>query len=75
MALDATSSVSPVNSLVPVEPVQQGTCVTVRRPSRGSKHGLPFRSEHQTGSPHSVTHPLRNRMKVFYLLVILLYGT
>ncbi len=37
-ALDVTSSGSSVHSLVPVEPVQQGTWVTVRRPSRGSKH-------------------------------------
>ncbi len=36
--LDATSSGSPVHGLVPVEPVQQGNWVTVRRPSRGSKH-------------------------------------
>ncbi len=37
-ALDATSSGSPVHCLVPVEPRQQGNWVTVRRPSRGSKH-------------------------------------
>ncbi len=37
-ALDVTSSGSSVHCLVPVEPVQQGTWVTVRRPSRGSKH-------------------------------------
>ncbi len=37
-ALDATSSGTPVHCSVPVEPVQQGNWVTVRRPSRGSKH-------------------------------------
>ncbi len=37
-ALDATSSGSPVHCSVPVEPVQQGTWVTVWQPSRGSKH-------------------------------------
>ncbi len=49
MALDATSSVSPVHFLVPVEPVQQGTCVTVRRPSRGSKHrsSIPIRTSNR----------------------------
>ncbi len=36
-ALDVTSSGSPVHCSVPDEPVQQGTWVTVRRPSRGSK--------------------------------------
>ncbi len=30
----------------------------------GQNTALPFRSEHQTGSPHSVTHQLRNLMKV-----------
>ncbi len=38
MALDAISSGSPVHCSVPVEPLQQGTWVTVRRPSRGLKH-------------------------------------
>ncbi len=38
MALDATSSGNPVHCSVPVEPVQQGNRVTVRRPSRGLKH-------------------------------------
>ncbi len=37
-ALDTTSSGSPVDCLVLDEPVQQGNWVTVRRPSRGSKH-------------------------------------
>ncbi len=37
-ALDATSSRTPVHCSVPVEPVQQGNWVTVRRHSRGSKH-------------------------------------
>ncbi len=37
-ALDATSSGSPVHCLFPVEPVQQGNWVTVRRHSCGSKH-------------------------------------
>ncbi len=37
-ALDVTSSQSPVYCLVPHEPVQQGKWVTVRQPSRGSKH-------------------------------------
>ncbi len=38
-ALDATRSGSPVHCSVPVlEPMQQGNWVTVRRPSRGSKH-------------------------------------
>ncbi len=36
--LDVTSSGSPVHCLVPDEPMQQGNCVTVMRPSRGSKH-------------------------------------
>ncbi len=38
MALDATSSGSPVHCSVPVEPVQQGNRVTVRRLSHGLKH-------------------------------------
>ncbi len=38
MALDATSSGSPVRCSVLDEPVQQGNWVTVRRPCRGSKH-------------------------------------
>ncbi len=39
MALDATSSWSPVHCSVPaLEPMQQGNWVTVRWPSRGSKH-------------------------------------
>ncbi len=38
MALDATSSQSPVHCSILVEPVQQGNWVTVRWPSRGSKH-------------------------------------
>ncbi len=64
-ALDVTSSGTPVHCSFPVEPVQQGNWVTVRQHSRGSKTPLfPFRSEHQTGSPHSVTHPLRNLVKV-----------
>ncbi len=38
-ALDVTSSGSPVHRSVPVlESMQQGTWVTVRRSSRGSKH-------------------------------------
>ncbi len=37
-ALDATSSGSPVYCSVPDEPMQQGNWVTVRRPSRRSKH-------------------------------------
>ncbi len=38
-ALDATSSGTPVHCSVPaLAPVQQGNWVTVRRPSRGSKH-------------------------------------
>ncbi len=37
-ALDATSSGSPVHCSVPDEPMQQGNWVTVRQPSRGSKH-------------------------------------
>ncbi len=37
-ALDATSSGSPVHCSVPVEPMQQGNWVTVRRPSHGLKH-------------------------------------
>ncbi len=41
MALDATSSGSPVHCTVPDEPVQQGNWVTVRWHSRGSKHGFP----------------------------------
>ncbi len=28
----------------------------------GQNTAFPFRSEHQTGSPHSVTHPQRNLM-------------
>ncbi len=59
-ALDVISSGTPVHCSVPVTlaPPQQGNWVTVRRPSRGSKTPLfPFRSEHQTGSPHSVTQP------------------
>ncbi len=38
MALDATISGNPVHCLVSDEPVQQGNWVTVRRPSRGTKH-------------------------------------
>ncbi len=38
IALDATSSGSPVHFSVPDEPVQQGNWVTVREHSRGSKH-------------------------------------
>ncbi len=38
MALDATSSGSPVHCSVPDDPVQQSNWVTVRRHSRGSKH-------------------------------------
>ncbi len=38
MALDATSSGSPVHCSVPDEHVQQGNWVTVRRHSHGSKH-------------------------------------
>ncbi len=38
-AVDTASSGSPVHRSVPVlESMQQGTWVTVRRPSRGSKH-------------------------------------
>ncbi len=64
-ALDVTSSGTPVHCSVPaLAPVQQGNWVTVRQHSRRSKHtALLFRSEHQTGSPHSVTHPLRNLVK------------
>ncbi len=36
--LDATSSASHVHCSVPVEPMQQGNWVTVRRHSHGSKH-------------------------------------
>ncbi len=38
----------------------------------GQNTALPLRSKHQTGSPHSVRHPLRNLMKVLLLLPILL---
>ncbi len=38
IALDATSSGSPVHFSVPDEPVQQGNWVTVREHSRGPKH-------------------------------------
>ncbi len=38
MDLDATRSGSPVHRSVPEEPMQQGTWVTVRRPSPVSKH-------------------------------------
>ncbi len=58
-ALDATSSGSPVHFSFPDEPVQQGNWVTVSQNT-----ALPFRLKHQTGSPHSVTYPLRNLMKV-----------
>ncbi len=63
-ALDVTSSGSPVHcSVLVLEPMQQGNWVTVRRHSRGSEL---FRSDQniKTGSPHSVTHPLRNLVKV-----------
>ncbi len=48
-ALDVTSSGSPVHCSVPDEPVQQGTWVTVRRPSRGSKHSssVPIKTLHR----------------------------
>ncbi len=62
-ALDATSSGSPVHCSVPVEPMQQGNWVTVSIVT-GQNTALPFRSELQTGSPHSMTHPLINLMKV-----------
>ncbi len=62
--LDATSSGSPVHCSVPVEPVPQGTWVTVRRPSHGSKHRSNIEIKTSTGSPQSVMHPLRNLMKV-----------
>ncbi len=75
-ALDASSSRSPVHcSVAELEPMQQGNWVIARRPSRGQNTAFPFRSEQQTGSPHSVTHQLRNLMKVLKLLTILLYGT
>ncbi len=64
MALDATSSQSPVHCSILVEPVQQGNWVTVRWPSRGSKHHSFIPIKNLTGSPHSVRHPLRNLMKV-----------
>ncbi len=49
IALDVTSSGTPVHCSVPaLAPPQQGNWVTVRRPSRGSKHRSSFRSEHQT---------------------------
>ncbi len=65
MNLDATSSGSPVHCSVPVEPVQQGNWVTVRRPSRWSKHhssSIPIKTSNRFS--HSVMHPLRNLMKV-----------
>ncbi len=50
-ALDVTSSGTPVHCSVPVtlEPVQQGNWVTVRRPSRGSKHcsSVPIRTSNR----------------------------
>ncbi len=48
-ALDATSSGTPVHCSVPVEPVRQGRWVTVRRPSRGSKHrsSVPIRTSNR----------------------------
>ncbi len=48
-ALDATSSGSSVHFSVPVEPVQQGIWVTVRRPSHGSKHhsSIPSRTSNR----------------------------
>ncbi len=62
-ALDATSSGSPVHcSVLALEPMQQGNWVTVRQTNRGSKHISSIQI--RTGSPHSVTHPLRNMMKV-----------
>ncbi len=64
-ALGVASSGTPVHCSVPaLAPQQQGNWVTVRQHSRGQNTALPFRSEHQTGSPHSVTHPLRNLVKV-----------
>ncbi len=64
-ALDVTSSGTPVHCSVPaLEPVQQGNWVKWGGIVAGQNTALPFRSEHQTGSPHSVTHPLRNLVKV-----------
>ncbi len=69
MALDATSSGSPVHCLVPVEPRQRGNWVTVRQPSRGSKHrsSIPIKASNR----FSLLFPLsdaptdmRNLMKV-----------
>ncbi len=62
-ALDVISSGTPVHCLVPaLAPVQQGNWVTMT--VAGQNTTLLFRSKHQTGSPHSVTHPLRNLVKV-----------
>ncbi len=64
-ALDVISSGTPVHCSVPaLAPVQQGNWVTVSRIVAGQNTALPFRSKHQTGSPHSATHPLRNLVKV-----------
>lgn len=49
-ALDATSLVNSVHCSVPaVEPLQQGNWVTVRRPSRGTKHhsSVPIRTSNR----------------------------
>ncbi len=65
MALDATSSGSPVHCSVPaLEPMQQGNWVTVRRPSRGSKHSssIPIKTS-KWFSPLSDA-PTENLMKV-----------
>ncbi len=64
-ALGVTSSGTPVHCSVPaLAPQQQGNWVTVRQHSRGSKHRSSVPIRHQTGSPHSVMHPLRNLVKV-----------
>ncbi len=62
-ALNATSSGSPVHCSVPDEPVQQGTWVTVRRHSRGSKRSsIPIKTLNRF-SPLSDA-PTENLMKV-----------
>ncbi len=72
-ALDATISGSPVHCSVLVSvTLQQGNCVTVRRPSHGSKHrsSVPIR----TGSPHSVdlmsvAFKFRNRAVISQIII------
>ncbi len=77
-ALDATSSGTPVHCSVPVEPVQLGNWVTLRRPSRGSKHcsSVPIKTSNRfsplsdapTEKPHEsalvIGHYIVRNMKI-----------